>query len=105
MNKTRWMPILIVIAIGIVLGGLILTLDKPATVTADADDVHGGVLVERDAKCPFFVPGDADQGGNTATGDFVLFHVGWPGHDFKVRCGGQYMPGCVDERFGQVGTH
>ena len=53
-----------------------------------ADDVHGGVLVERDAKCPFFVPGDADQGGNTAAGDFVLFHVGWSGHDFKVRCGG-----------------
>lgn len=42
MNKTRWIPILIVIAIGIVLGGLILTLDKPATVTADADDAHGG---------------------------------------------------------------
>jgi cobalt-zinc-cadmium efflux system membrane fusion protein len=36
------MPILIVIAIGIVLGGLILTLDKPSTVTVDADDAHGG---------------------------------------------------------------
>ena len=32
MNKARLMPILIVIAIGIVLGGLILTLDKPASV-------------------------------------------------------------------------
>ncbi len=32
MNKTRWMPILIVIAIGIVVGGLILTLDKPSAV-------------------------------------------------------------------------
>lgn len=30
MNKARLMPILIVIAIGMVLGGLILTLDKPS---------------------------------------------------------------------------
>ena len=30
MNKARWMPILMVIAIGIVVGGLILTLDKPS---------------------------------------------------------------------------
>ncbi|PXW86793.1 cobalt-zinc-cadmium efflux system membrane fusion protein [Nitrosomonas sp. Nm84] len=36
MNKARWMPILVVIGIGIVLGGLILTLDKPTAVTADA---------------------------------------------------------------------
>lgn len=36
MNKARLMPIVIVIAIGIVLGGLILTLDKPSSVTADA---------------------------------------------------------------------
>ena len=35
MNKARWMPILIVIAIGIVVGGLILTLDKPSAVTAE----------------------------------------------------------------------
>lgn len=40
MNKTRWMPILIVIAIGIVLGGLILTLDKPATVIAEVEGEH-----------------------------------------------------------------
>lgn len=36
MNKARWMPILIVIAIGIVVGGLILTLDKPSAVTEEA---------------------------------------------------------------------
>ncbi len=36
MNKTRWIPILIVIAIGIVFSGLILTLDKPSLVTAEA---------------------------------------------------------------------
>lgn len=36
MNKARLMPILIVIAIGMVLGGLILTLDKPSAVTAEA---------------------------------------------------------------------
>lgn len=40
MNKARWMPILIVIAIGIVLGGLILTLDKPATVIVEAEGIH-----------------------------------------------------------------
>ncbi|MBS0298628.1 MAG: efflux RND transporter periplasmic adaptor subunit [Proteobacteria bacterium] len=40
MNKTRWIPILIVIVIGIVLGGLILTLDKPATVTTEAEGMH-----------------------------------------------------------------
>ncbi len=37
MNKARLMPILIVIAIGIVMGGLILTLDRPSAVTAEAD--------------------------------------------------------------------
>ena len=36
MNKARLMPIIIVIAIGIVLGGLILTLDKPSSVATDA---------------------------------------------------------------------
>jgi len=36
MNKARLMPIVIVITIGIVLGGLILILDKPSLVTADA---------------------------------------------------------------------
>ena len=35
MNKARLMPILIVIAIGIVLGGLILTLEKPSAVPAE----------------------------------------------------------------------
>ncbi|MDP3664191.1 MAG: efflux RND transporter periplasmic adaptor subunit [Nitrosomonas sp.] len=37
MNKARLMPILIVIAIGIVLGGLILTMDRPSAVTAEVD--------------------------------------------------------------------
>ena len=44
MYKTRWMPVAIVIAIGIVLGGMILLLDKPdvdATSTAGSDD-HAG---------------------------------------------------------------
>ena len=36
MNKVRLIPILIVIAVGIILGGLILTLDKPSVVTAEA---------------------------------------------------------------------
>jgi len=41
MDKTRWMPVAIVIAIGIVLGGMILILDKPgvdATATVGGDD-------------------------------------------------------------------
>ncbi|MDV6342537.1 efflux RND transporter periplasmic adaptor subunit [Nitrosomonas sp. Is24] len=43
MNKTRLMPILIVIAIGIVLAGLILLLDKPSADTAEtaAGDASG----------------------------------------------------------------
>lgn len=43
MNKTQLRPIIIVIVIGIVLGGLILTLDRPSAVTTDAAsmDTHG----------------------------------------------------------------
>ena len=42
MDKTRWMPVAIVIAIGVVLGGLILVLDKPnVDATAVSDDHHG----------------------------------------------------------------
>ena len=43
MNKTRLMPILIVIAIGVVLAGLILLLDKPSADTAEmaAGDTSG----------------------------------------------------------------
>ncbi len=40
MNKARWMPILIVIAIGIVVGGLILTLDKPSAVPEEAGSTN-----------------------------------------------------------------
>jgi cobalt-zinc-cadmium efflux system membrane fusion protein len=36
MNKTRLKPIIIVVAIGVILGGLILTLDKPMSGTGDA---------------------------------------------------------------------
>lgn len=39
MNKTRLRPIIIVIVIGVVLGGLILTQDKPVGVAVDA--MHG----------------------------------------------------------------
>ncbi len=37
MNKTQWMPILAVIGTGIVLGGLILIMDKPSGVTEGAE--------------------------------------------------------------------
>ena len=38
MNQKQWIPILVVIAIGVVLGGLILILDKPSVVTAENVD-------------------------------------------------------------------
>lgn len=40
MDKARLRPILMVIAIGIVVGGLILTLDKPSGVAVDMEDAH-----------------------------------------------------------------
>lgn len=77
MNKARWMPILIVIAIGTVLGGLILTLDKPATVTAEAE---GGHANEKPAEGQ---PGTGPRGGKLFTdNDFsvelTIFEKGVP---------------------------
>ena len=40
MDKARLMPILLVIAIGIILGGLILTLDKPTGTETKMEDTH-----------------------------------------------------------------
>ena len=40
MNKARLMPIVVVVAIGIVLGGLILTLDKPSVVTTETEQIN-----------------------------------------------------------------
>ncbi|MBY0474091.1 MAG: efflux RND transporter periplasmic adaptor subunit [Nitrosomonas sp.] len=40
MDKVRLMPILLVIAIGIILGGLILTLDKPTGAEMKMEDTH-----------------------------------------------------------------
>lgn len=40
MDKARLMPILIVIAVGVILGGLILILDKPAGVAVKMTDTH-----------------------------------------------------------------
>jgi cobalt-zinc-cadmium efflux system membrane fusion protein len=77
MNKARWMPILIVIAIGIVLGGLILTLDKPATVTAETEGAHAN---EKPAEGQ---PGTGPRGGKLFTdNDFsvelTIFEKGVP---------------------------
>ncbi|MBX9917423.1 MAG: efflux RND transporter periplasmic adaptor subunit [Nitrosomonas sp.] len=46
MNKTRLMPILIVIAIGVVLAGLILLLDKPSADTAEMAAGNTGIAGE-----------------------------------------------------------
>ncbi len=40
MDKARLIPILIVIAVGIVLGGLILTVDKPSGGSMKMEDIH-----------------------------------------------------------------
>jgi len=77
MNKTRWMPILIVIAIGIILGGLILTLDKPATVTAETE---GGHANEKPAEGQ---PGTGPRGGKLFTDtdfsvELTIFEKGVP---------------------------
>ncbi|UJP00558.1 MAG: efflux RND transporter periplasmic adaptor subunit [Nitrosomonas sp.] len=77
MNKTRWMPILIVIVIGIVLGGLILTLDKPATVTAEVEGEH---VNEKPAEGQ---PGTGPRGGKLFTDtdfsvELTIFEKGVP---------------------------
>ncbi len=57
MNKARWIPVLIVIVVGIVVGGLILTLDKPSAVTEEA--VH----INADEKSGGNQPGVGPRGG------------------------------------------
>ena len=76
MNKTRLMPIIVVIAIGIVLGGLILTLDKPAVVTADAG-------AHADEKSAENQPGTGPRGGklfsdNGFAVEVTIFEKGVP---------------------------
>ncbi|MBS0299795.1 MAG: efflux RND transporter periplasmic adaptor subunit [Proteobacteria bacterium] len=89
MNKARWMPIVIVIAIGIVLGGLILTLDKSSSVARDAitmdtheklDDHGASDMKGHDASNQ---PGIGPRGGKLFTdGDFsvemTIFEKGVP---------------------------
>ncbi|MBP6058240.1 MAG: efflux RND transporter periplasmic adaptor subunit [Nitrosomonas sp.] len=61
MNKARLIPIMMVIAIGIVLGGLILTLDKPSTVTADAAHTNTNEKLTENQ------PGTGPRGGKLFT--------------------------------------
>lgn len=77
MNNTRWMPILIVIAIGIVVGGLILTLDKPSGVAEEA------VSTSTNEKSGENQPGVGPRGGKLFTdNDFsielTIFEKGVP---------------------------
>ncbi len=77
MNKTRLMPILIVIAIGVVLAGLILLLDKPSVVTAEmAAGDASGIAGENQ-------PDIGPRGGKLFTGDgfgleLTIFEKGVP---------------------------
>ncbi len=77
MNKTRLMPILIVIAIGVVLAGLILLLDKPSAVTAEmAAGDTSGIAGENQ-------PDIGPRGGKLFTGDgfgleLTIFEKGVP---------------------------
>ncbi|SDW36953.1 efflux RND transporter periplasmic adaptor subunit [Nitrosomonas oligotropha] len=77
MNKTRLMPILIVIAIGVVLAGLILLLDKPSAVTAEmAAGDASGIAGENQ-------PDIGPRGGKLFTGDgfgleLTIFEKGVP---------------------------
>ena len=77
MNKARWMPIVIVIAVGIVVGGLILTLDKPSSVTTDA------VSTNDNEKLADYQPDIGPRGGKLFTdNDFsvemTIFEKGVP---------------------------
>lgn len=79
MNKTRGMSIIVVIAIGIVLGGLILTLDKPAAVSADAVSANA----DANEKLAENQPGTGPKGGKLFTdNDFsvelTIFEKGVP---------------------------
>ncbi|WP_292995850.1 efflux RND transporter periplasmic adaptor subunit [Nitrosomonas sp.] len=77
MNKARWMPILIVIAIGIVVGGLILTLDKPSAVPEEAAGINTNEKLDGNQ------PGVGPRGGKLFTdNDFsvelTIFEKGVP---------------------------
>ncbi|MDO9310433.1 MAG: efflux RND transporter periplasmic adaptor subunit [Nitrosomonas sp.] len=77
MNKARWMPILIVIVIGIVVGGLILTLDKPSAVTEEAVGINANEKLDGNQ------PGIGPRGGKLFTGsdlsvELTIFEKGVP---------------------------
>ncbi|MBY0485476.1 efflux RND transporter periplasmic adaptor subunit, partial [Nitrosomonas sp.] len=77
MNKARWMPILIVIVIGIVVGGLILTLDKPSAVTEEAAHINANEKLDGNQ------PGIGPRGGKLFTGsdlsvELTIFEKGVP---------------------------
>ena len=77
MNKARWIPVLIVIVVGIVVGGLILTLDKPSAVTEEA--VH----INADEKSGGNQPGVGPRGGKLFTDsdlsvELTIFEKGVP---------------------------
>ncbi|SFI80244.1 efflux RND transporter periplasmic adaptor subunit [Nitrosomonas sp. Nm34] len=59
MEKIRWMPIVVVIIIGIVLGGLILTLGKP-TIPGSEDEITSQ---EKRLSAIDSAPGEKERGG------------------------------------------
>lgn len=64
MNKARLKPIVIVIAIGIVLGGMILTLDRSSPVTSDVPSTDTNEK-------------GTDQGTSDAQGGDAAYQPGW----------------------------
>lgn len=79
MNKARLMPIIVVIAIGIVLGGLILMLDKPSVETADEVNANANM----NEKLAENQPGTGPRGGKLFTDDdfsveLTIFEKGVP---------------------------
>lgn len=62
MDKTRWMPIAIVIVVGAILGGLILTVDKSSTIPQDGESGEFAAGADEHPKGPrggkLFVEGD-----------------------------------------------
>src|SRR5687768_8445015 len=85
MKKARWIPIVIVIVIGIVLGGLILTLDRPSSVTPNEVnmDTHEKLTSDVQGRDAIGQPGAGPRGGKLFTDngfavELTIFEKGVP---------------------------
>lgn len=85
MNKARWIPVVIVIAIGIVLAGLILTLDKPSAVIPHEvnSDIHEELTLNAQGRDAVSQPNTGPRGGKLFTDngfavELTIFEKGVP---------------------------